>query len=401
MPLSIFLGSLKSITRFSNASKAQSFLITHLLPTSLDYIRQVHKAWPIQGIVAIPYSVDYDVVEDLCQEGISIRVPHSIEEVPTDALEMIEESMTNSRGIVVQEVGGYLAPYMDRLMKLPNFLGIVEDTAQGHWRYAVRQDCRIPIISIAQNPLKMVEDSLVGDAVVYSLERVMREEFYDVIQGKNCLVVGYGKIGRSCAIALRGREAHVAVFDKNISLNLQAQLEGYGTGSFCTLLSNADIVVGATGHVSILADLAPYIAHGAVLVSASSRDVEFDLAGLAPFLIDKRSDLIWLYQGPCDNRFVILNRGMPINFRDKSILGRYLYLVYGALYYSMNKLVCGEALPGLQELDEEDNSVIVSSFLNLLGNGVGGVGKQVVQLDGMHADRLLPEDSNPQGAKGA
>jgi hypothetical protein len=78
---------------------------------------------------------------------------------------------------------------------------------------------------------------------------------------------------------------------------------------------------------------------------------------------------VWLYQGPRGNPFAILNRGTPINFRDNSILGRYLYLVYGALFFSMGKLVRRKVRPGLQELEEGDNDIVASAFSDLLSVG--------------------------------
>ncbi|MBK9089556.1 MAG: hypothetical protein IPL90_11090 [Holophagales bacterium] len=54
---------------------------------------------------------------------------------------------------------------------------MVEDTNNGHWLYESTGPHPIPVLSMAQSPLKGVEDSIIGDAVLFSIERVLREDF--------------------------------------------------------------------------------------------------------------------------------------------------------------------------------------------------------------------------------
>ena len=119
----------------------------------------------------------------------------------------------SSAPLVAQEVGGYLASFSGELARYPHFVGVVEDTNHGHWRYEVTVPRAFPVLSIARSPLEDIEDTLIGDAVAFSLERILRENFCAVIQGCHVGVLGYGKIGTSTAIAMRGRESAVSVYD--------------------------------------------------------------------------------------------------------------------------------------------------------------------------------------------
>lgn len=338
----------------------RSMVITHLLPTSLEYIRYIHSVWPVASVIGIPYSMDPIAVEELRKLGIEVKTPRRLEEIPQMALETVNELQQQDLKVVIQEVGGYLSEYLNILKQFGNVVGIVEDTAQGHWRYKKHEKGQLPILSIAFSTLKNVEDTLIGDAVVYSLERVLRENYRDVIQGKTSLVLGYGKIGRSCGIALKGRESHVSIYDSNPILNLTARLEGYKTGNVSDLLQQAELIVGATGSTSLDARHFDLIQDGAILVSASSRDIEFDLHSLEAYKLED-DPLIW----KCKNgrgTFYVLNQGRPINFRDNSILGPYLYLVYGELLYCMLKVCCSPIEYGLQETSEEERMGIAKEF---------------------------------------
>jgi adenosylhomocysteinase len=333
-----------------NPGKTRSVLITHVLHTAVEYVELIHQVYPVARIVAVPYSADPWALKALRARGFDVILPASVKETFTKAQEATLAALQeSSEPLIVQEVGGYLAAITDQLAGFDHFVGIVEDTNNGHWKYEQTAPHKVPILSMAQSPLKDVEDTIIGDAVVYSIERVLREELAAVIQGTRAAVIGFGKIGTSTAIALNGREAEVSIYDINPAKDMRAKVEGFSPLPLHELLPNSDLVVGATGQTSIrLVDMA-HIKDGAILASASSKDVEFALDDFekACAKVEDLSDVIRRFTQKDGSTFHVLYKGTPINFRDKSILGTILDMIYCELFVCMRFVAAGKAAVGL------------------------------------------------------
>lgn len=74
------------------------------------------------------------------------------------------------------DVGGYFAGVLDHLCAQfsGKIAGVVEDTENGHQRYAELDKLPCPVFSVARSPLKDPEDYLVGQSVVFSTDRRRR-----------------------------------------------------------------------------------------------------------------------------------------------------------------------------------------------------------------------------------
>jgi adenosylhomocysteinase len=329
--------------------RPRSILVTHILETAVPYVEAVNGVFPVAGIVAVPYSVSLSAVETLRAKGFMVSVPASIPETFQIAETQILKALADSQHpLIVQDGGGYVADAAQRLSKYPHFAGIVENTNNGFWRYEQTGPHRVPILSRAQSSLKFAEDTIIGDAVVYSIERILREEFAAIAQGLRCAVIGFGKIGRSTAVALRGREAVVSIYDINPIKNMSAKVEGFFPIPLKELLPQSDLIVGCTGQTSIRGIDMEHIKDGAILVSASSKDTEFALQDFAKACeVWKMSDIIWRFTQPNGSRFYVLAQGTPINFRDASILGTILDMIYCELFVCMREVASGRAPIGL------------------------------------------------------
>jgi adenosylhomocysteinase len=248
-------------------------------------------------------------------------------------------------------VGGYLAAFAETLNDCANFLGVVEDTNNGHWRYAkTDQHLHFPVLSIARSPIKAIEDSQIGDAVVHSIERIMREQLHRVTKGINALVIGFGKIGSSCAQALSRRGMHTAVFDSDPVKLVSARANGCKVASLNRLLAEADLVVGATGHCSLNASSFASLKDGVVLASASSRQIEFDIHFLKKsFQQERIAPDVERYLGANGRSVYLFSEGYPVNFRDFSVLGDVLDAVYSELFLCVRELFEGRASVGLSD----------------------------------------------------
>lgn len=345
----------------------RSILITHVLPTSEKYIELVNKIFPVSLLIAIPYSAHKDVLNRLESKGIPVYLPDSIDDAFLSSGPEIEKILQKSSDpIIVQEVGGYLAGYTKKLSEYPHFIGIVEDTNNGHWRYESAGVHNIPVLSMAQSPIKDIEDTVIGDGVVYSTEKIFREEFHAIIQGMRCGVIGYGKIGTSTSVALKGREATVAVYDIDPAKCIRAKFEGYSIMSLNRLLNQSELIIGCTGKTSVRAENINHIRNNAILVSASAKNEEFDLIAFDEYCNKEiLSPVIWRYTRPDGGIFYLLNKGTPVNFRDNSILGSILDMIYSELFLCICEIAFEKYQPGLQKSPSKVHTEVAKTWLML------------------------------------
>lgn len=345
------LPALKSlVSTVSNPGTVHSVLVAHVLHTAIEFIETVHSIFPVQSVIAVPYSADMEAVEELRSRGFKVIVPDSVPDTFIKAYEETKLALeADATPLIVQEVGGYLAKYIKDLVLFDHFVGVVEDTNNGHWRYEQHEPHDRPIISMAQSPLKDVEDTIIGDAVVFSIERIFREESAAILQGARCGVVGFGKIGTSTAVGLKGREAVVSIYDINPTKDMRAKVEGFFPLPLHELLQRCDLIVGATGQTSIRLPDMEHIRNGAMLVSASSKNIEFALSDFEANCasVEEVNAVTKKYTQKNGNFFYVLNNGTPINFRDKSILGTILDMIYCELFVCMRELVDGNVTSGL------------------------------------------------------
>lgn len=328
--------------------RARLTLVTHLLPTAISYVRFLVKHFDVD-VIAIPYSAIEGVEAAVGQLGCAVVVPVDLPGVTEAALRSVERANLDGQPVIVQEIGGYLAGSADQLEEYACLRGIVEDTKNGFWRYeAAAAQLSYPVVSISHSPIKAMEDRRVGAAVAFSLERLLREHFHSVLDDLTVLVMGYGSIGSACAFALRSRGAMVQVHDTNAIREMQAGLDGFRTGSPRELASKADVIVGATGSLSVDLSIVEAARPGVLLASASSRQVELDMPAIqrGSRVVSALSSLTTYRRGGRDVH--VAADGYPINFQEESILGGVLDAVYSELFACIREVAEGRFKPGLR-----------------------------------------------------
>jgi adenosylhomocysteinase len=228
----------------------------------------------------------------------------------------------------------------------------------GHWLYEKIRNPKVPIYSIAQSPIKSLENRLIGKSIVYSLERCSRNNFYDTFCGKNVTVMGYGGIGKSVAKNLKGRDAIVHVWDIDPIKRLQARIDGFITGEKKSLIGQSSIIVGVSGQQSLTKEDFKDLKFGALLCSGSSKRVEFDTNFLHKNAevekIDNKNSKVVLG----NNTFYLLNDGQPINFNDGSVLDNILDLIFTELYMCLWSISMDRVSVGIKSLDYSIHSEI-------------------------------------------
>lgn len=355
-------------------SRTRLVLVTHILPTSVEYIRALAEDFDIDVIFAISYS--YDIAAAKALEPLPVVMCTNAEDLERRLAERVSTCSSNNSPFIVQEIGGYFARSLSERGTIPGLIGVVEDTRQGHWRYArVNGKLVVPVLSIAESPLKALEHHQIGRAIVHSVERQVRSHFFRSLAGESVAVLGFGDIGSAAAHALRGRNALVSVYDTDPHKRASAWMQNFRVGSLSEVIQQATIVLGCSGSLSITSSVLSAARDGALIVSGSSRQVEVDLEHLKSCYAarERRGDLVeYVHDG---RRLFLANDGMPINFLDGSAIGSTLDLVYTELYACTRSLAEGESeAVGLQALDDKQRDRIVEKWLDLYASSRTTVG---------------------------
>jgi len=327
----------------------QLVLVTHLLDTAVPYVKALSGVLELRAVVAVPYSVRRTaaaLVPDL-----PLYLPASLDELAQLAVE-VACRITARGSVIVQEVGGYCAPAVRRLARA-GVLGVVEDTKQGQWAYRRQTPLPLPVFTIADSPLKALEDLQVGRSIAYSVDRLLRTRFYRLLAECRVTVLGYGGIGTALVEHLQRHGALVSVYDPDPVRMAAAVLRGARVGDRAELLSNAEVIIGVSGHRAMTAEDIDLLPDGVVLASGSSKQVEFDVPGLlaranATVTVDEVTEL-----AAGDRTIYLLNEGKPVNFLEQSVLGRVLDLVYSELYLCTAQLAGAPYRPGLRRLQPD------------------------------------------------
>jgi adenosylhomocysteinase len=347
---------------------ASLIIITHILDTAVPFIEEVSRAVNLEAVIGIPYSTMPTARKQLEEHGYRVVMPDEIANLPALAVDEIDRAASSRPDlpIVVQEIGGYCAPLVHELASSKGFAGIVEDTKQGHWKYAESDTLPCPVLSIAESPLKSLENQQVGRSISHALETILRRCFHRLITETSVAVMGYGGIGEATARALSALGARVAVFDICGIRMAKAALDGFADTRRDEIVGGSDVLLGVSGYCSI--DAADFDAakSGAIFASGSSKQIEIEVAALpSTEAAIAETGLVKEYRLEDDKQIFLLNDGMPINFLEQSILGRVLDLVYTELYMCIREVATEEAEPGLSELNVAQHREIAHTWRRL------------------------------------
>jgi len=282
-------------------------IVFHFSKNNLSYLRAWANSLPIIGIISIPYSEQTEVKEEISRYA-KVYSPN-LENIPGMIINICQEN--SDKKIILIEIGGYSSTIAD---KLSNVVLAVEDTARGHERFRENeQKLTYPVVSIARTEGKKMEDKMVGRAIAESTALTVGR-LSSEIKDKNVLVMGYGGVGNATAKALKNTAASVMVYDPKPELIETARAENFNVPDRLDAIKSAEIIVGCSGHQSIQFEDISRLKQNALLISGSSRQVEFPYDKLIPFrdssfnheLIEKFS-----FEG---KSFCVAYKGQPINF---------------------------------------------------------------------------------------
>lgn len=337
-------------------------IIHHLLPDVIHLLDSVDLNYNIQRVIGIPYSSKEKTLAQVEKRyEAEVTSPEDIDDIGNIVEEFISE-YDGEGTLVIMDLGGYCSDIIEDV-DANKLKGIIEDTNQGHWSYQdLEQD--LPIYSIAQGELKDLENRVVGEAVTFSTERIIRNEFEEEITGEKVLVMGYGGIGKAVSSACDGRNCEVMVFDIDSVNMIEAKLDGYHVGRKEDMIEKADIIIGASGKCSIGQDEVDNLSGRTILSSGSSKQVEFELEYIKEKgeRVDKGED--WKEYNMSQANITVLNEGKPVNFLDNSISLSILDLIFSELFACIESLA-EEQNPdsGIQEVSKRKKQKIADIWL--------------------------------------
>lgn len=177
-----------------------------------------------------------------------------------------------------------------RTKELSRIIGSSEETTTGVIRLKAMEKegiLRVPVIAVNDSDTKHLFDNRYGTGQS-TLDGILRATNI-LLAGKTFVVCGYGWCGRGIAMRAKGMGSNVIVTEVDPVRGLEAAMDGYRVMEMKQAVTQADIIVSATGdkHVISLAHLKT-LKPGAIIANAGHFDVEIDMAGLETEAKSKR-----------------------------------------------------------------------------------------------------------------
>lgn len=259
--------------------------------------------------------------------------------------------------IIVLDDGGELLSLVNELFVHSEceIIGIEQTTAG--FEKVKNINPTFPIINVARSWAKLTHESpfIVRVAIECFLRHFSRLPLKK--QPKKILVIGNGAIG-SNIYSLMKESYEIEIFDLN-----QAK-SSISLENFTSSLKEFDMIIGCTGKTSISFNQYRYLKKGAILMSLSSSDREFE----AHKLRKKLGVPLGCHQDILVDNIYLMNCGFPINFDSnyKAVdipelqLTRSL-LLSAVLQAATHKIDCAGFIP----LNETYQQAIVDQYLTI------------------------------------
>jgi len=198
---------------------------------------------------------------------------------------------------------------------LADIKGLSEETTTGvHRLYEMAREgtLKVPAINVNDSVTKSKFDNLYGcrESLLDGIKRAT-----DVmIAGKNCVVLGYGDVGKGCAQAFRGMGATVFVTEIDPICALQAAMEGYRVVTMDEIASQADIFVTTTGNINVINhDHMAAMKNEAIVCNIGHFDNEIDVASLKQYEWDNIKPQVDHVIFPDGKKITLLAEGRLVN----------------------------------------------------------------------------------------
>jgi len=213
--------------------------------------------------------------------------------------------------------GGDLTALMHKDYKdlLKSVKGLSEETTTGIKalkKMEAEKKLLVPAINVNDSVTKSKFDNLYGcrESLVDGIKRAT-----DVMMsGKTAIVAGFGDVGKGSAASLRQSGARVMVTEADPICALQAAMEGYEVVLMDEAISNADIVVTATGNKDIVtADHMRKMKDRSILCNIGHFDNEIQVEALKNYKWNEIKPQVHEIEFPDKKRILLLAEGRLVN----------------------------------------------------------------------------------------
>ena len=228
----------------------------------------------------------------------------------------IEGKKTWKPNLILDD-GGDLTSLMHKDYKdlLKSVKGLSEETTTGIKalkKMELQKKLLVPAINVNDSVTKSKFDNLYGcrESLVDGIKRAT-----DVMMsGKTAIVAGFGDVGKGSAASLRQSGARVMVTEADPICALQAAMEGYEVVLMDEAISNADIVVTATGNKDIVnADHMRKMKDRAILCNIGHFDNEIQVDALKNYKWTEVKPQVHEIELPSKKRIILLAEGRLVN----------------------------------------------------------------------------------------
>ena len=218
---------------------------------------------------------------------------------------------------MILDDGGDLTALMHKEYKdlMKDVKGLSEETTTGVLalkKMEKEKTLLVPAINVNDSVTKSKFDNLYGcrESLVDGIKRAT-----DVMMsGKVAIVAGFGDVGKGSAASLRQSGARVMITETDPICALQAAMEGYEVVTMDDMISEADIVVTATGNKDIVtADNMREMKDRAILCNIGNFDNEIQVDALKNYKWDEIKPQVHEITLPSKKRIILLAEGRLVN----------------------------------------------------------------------------------------
>ena len=355
---------LKSV---NDTKKISVIAVIHILDTGIPFVKILEKYFSLECIIPKKNSINGELLDYYPKEKIFSVTRDDLKSI--DAIENILEKIPRENNLVILDIGGYFSAIANDIKKIlgERFLGIIEDTENGHQKYLSQHSLECPVVSVARSPLKSNEDHLVGQAVVFSTESLLREQGI-LINNKRVGIIGFGKIGNGIVSSLHDKGCDVSIYDTDPVIMVLAYSKGNKVTKKIKIIEESDIVFCATGKLALRGEDFKLLKNGSFVASVTSSDDEMDISWIEEnYTKKKASQYIALYEKN-GHYFYLLNEGNAVNFLHGAVVDDFILLVQKEMLDTIAHLQRENLPNGVQEGSEGIRSRIADAWLkNFLG----------------------------------
>ena len=196
--------------------------------------------------------------------------------------------------------------------------GLSEETTTGVHRLYDRMKngtLPLPAINVNDSVTKSKFDNKYG--CKESAVDAVRRATDIMLAGKRVVVCGYGDVGKGTAASFRGAGSIVTVTEIDPICALQASMDGYEVKKLKTVVSNADIVVTATGNKDIVNEESfKMMKDKTIVCNIGHFDNEIDMNWLETNFSEQKTNIkpqVDSYRISKDKEIIILAEGRLVN----------------------------------------------------------------------------------------